>query len=248
MLDRLKNPMNALRSISRAQEVIANNLANINTTGFRKDRLFFHALDDKMSSDKLRQIQPKKIVQLDEGTYEESGNTWDFALAGKGFFQVENNGQYLLTRNGRFQLDQDGYLIDSNGAFVQGNAGRIHLPELLQFEDEYEEVIIDVASDGTIHMNDQVLDKIAVVGVNDPNGLERRGNSYFAAMGTGGIYRDEQTTMSQGFVETGNVNTLEEMTNMMTNLQLFESQQKAFKSTDEILQQITTRLGRFGNS
>lgn len=248
MLDRLKHPMNALRGISRSQEVIANNLANINTVGFRKDRLFFHALDDKMSSNELKQIQPKQIIQLGEGTYEESGNTWDFALAGKGFFQVENNGQYLLTRNGRFQLDQDGYLTDSNGAYVQGNAGRIHLPELLQFEDEYEEVIIDVASDGTIHMNDQVLDRIAVVGVNDPNGLERRGNSYFAAMGTGGIFRDETTTMSQGFVESGNVNTLEEMTQMMTNLQLFESQQKAFKTTDEILQQVTTRLGRFGNS
>lgn len=247
MLDRLRNPMNAMRGISRAQEVIANNLANIDTTGFRKDRLFFHALDQKMSGKQLQSVQPKQIVQLDEGTYTESGNTWDFAINGKGFFQVEHNGQYLLTRNGQFQLDADGYLIDGNGGFVQGNAGRIHLPELLQIEGDYEEVIIDVAKDGTIHMNDQVLDKVAMVGVADPNGLERRGNSYFAAMGTGGVFRDNESVLNQGFIETGNVNTLEEMTNMMANLQLFESQQKAMKTTDEILQQVTTRLGRFGN-
>jgi flagellar basal-body rod protein FlgF/flagellar basal-body rod protein FlgG len=239
--------MNAMRGISRAQEVIANNLANIDTTGFRKDRLFFHALDQKMGGKELRSVQPKQIVQLDEGTYTESGNTWDFAINGKAFFQIEHNGQYLLTRNGQFQLDADGYLIDGNGGFVQGNAGRIHLPELLQIEGDYEEVIIDVAKDGTIHMNDQVLDKVALVGVADPNGLERRGNSYFAAMGTGGVFRDNESVLNQGFVETGNVNTLEEMTNMMANLQLFESQQKAMKTTDEILQQVTTRLGRFGN-
>jgi flagellar basal-body rod protein FlgF/flagellar basal-body rod protein FlgG len=239
--------MNAMRGISRAQEVIANNLANIDTAGFRKDRLFFHALDQKMNGKDIQSVQPKQIVQLDEGTYTDSGNTWDFAINGKGFFQVEHNGQYLLTRNGQFNLDADGYLIDGNGGFVQGNAGRIHLPELLQFEDEYEEVIIDVSKDGTIHMNDLVLDKVAMVGVADPNGLERRGNSYFAAMGTGGVFRDNESVLNQGFVETGNVNTLEEMTSMMANLQLFESQQKAMKTTDEILQQVTTRLGRFGN-
>lgn len=248
MLDRLKPSMNALQSITRAQEVIANNLANINTAGFRRDRLFFHALNDAQDPKQIKQVQPKQILNMREGTFEESGNTWDFALKGNGFFQVEHNGQYLLTRNGRFQVDADGYLIDSQGGYVQGSAGRIHMPELLQIEDEFEEIIIDVDADGTIQLNDRILDKIAVVGVNDPNGLERRGNSYFAAMGTGGIYRDEQSTIAQGFVESGNVDTMEEMTSMMMNLQLFESQQKVMQSTDEILQQVTTRLGRFGNA
>lgn len=247
MLDRLKPSMNALQSISRAQEVIANNLANINTAGFRKDRLFFHALDQKMDTGRLKQVQPKQVINLSEGTYEESGNTWDFAIKGNGFFQVEQNGQFLLTRNGRFQVDADGYLMDTNGGYVQGNAGRIHMPELLQIEDDFEEMVIDVDEDGTIHLNDQILDKIAIVGVNDPNGLERRGSNYFAAMGTGGVFRDPESTINQGFVETGNIDTLQEMTSMMTNLQLFESQQKAMLSTDEILQKVTNNLGRFGS-
>lgn len=246
MIDRLRFSMQSLQMFARAQEVAANNLANMNTPGFKKDKLFYEAFHSQLMGKPVMQADHHQTMNMEPGSLEKTGNTFDFAIEGNGFFQVEHNNQLFLTRNGRFGLDAEGYLRDENGALVQGSGGAIFLPQFYQLaQQENREVIVEVAKDGTIRLNGEIQDKIRLVRVDDVSQLERRTNSYLAPGNGQRVYSDPNSFVNQGFYETGNVNPLEEMVEMTTNLRLFETQQRVMRTHDEILSRVSTDLGRF---
>jgi flagellar basal-body rod protein FlgF/flagellar basal-body rod protein FlgG len=236
--------MRALQMLSRTQEVVANNLANLNTAGFKKDKLFFHALQNKLHGKQINDPQADQILNMQAGEYKQTGNPFDFAIEGEGFFQVEHEGQMMLTRSGRFHLDREGYLRDSNNGFVQGANGRVYIPQFYEFNSRNEEVNIQVAKDGTIRLNDEAVDKIRMVKVDNLQNLERRTNSYLALTNGASPVADTTSTISQGFFETGNINPLEEMSNMVTTMRLFESQQRVMTTSDDLLRKATSSLGK----
>ena len=185
-------------------------------------------------------------INLDQGILEPTGNQFDLAINGDGFFMVEEDGERFLTRDGRFHLSADGNLVNSSGAQVQGDAGPIQLSELLQTKDEHGGAItLEIAKDGTVRVNDSVIDKIQVMKVEDPSDLTRKGNTYFTVENEDLLSDEETGTVMQGYFEKGNVQPLNEMVDMMRSSQMFESQQRAMKTTDEMLSSVTTTLGRF---
>jgi len=238
--------MQAMQMFSRAQEVTANNLANINTPGYKSDKLFQQLLTEQVDGEQVTRTAPMQQVSLEQGQLEPTGNDFDFAIDGQGFFMVEDDGEAQLTRNGRFHLDPDGYLRTGDGANVMGRGGHIHIPESFHAMDNgQQEAQLEVAKDGTIRINDEAFDQLRVVRVEDPSQLERRSAARFAAGNATLLPQDPESKVMQGQFEKGNVQTLHEMTDMMRNMQMFEAQQRAMRSTDEMLSQATNQLGRF---
>jgi len=247
MIDRLKHSMNALQMLARVQEVTANNLANINTPGFKADKLFYRAFSKELHGRPVAGVEAHQTVQMQQGIFESTGNTFDLAIEGEGFFEVEHDGKLFLTRNGRFSVNHEGYLVDDAGAYVQGHGGTIQLPQYTQSQTADQQIDIEITKDGTIQIDDIAQDRIKLVRVDDVQSLERRSNTYFKLPEHASQKQlvDEQSNVLQGFYENGNVEPLAEMVDMTSNMRLFESQQKAMQTTDEILSQVTTRLGRF---
>ena len=246
MIERLYTQMKAMQMLSRAQEVTADNLANINTPGFKGNKLFHRLLTEQVNGKEVTKTVPMQQVDLRQGVLEPTGNAFDIGIDGEGFFEVQEDGKSYLTRDGRFSLNSDGYLVNSRGANVMGISGAIHIPEYFHASGEGSEGMeLEVAKDGTIRLNGEIYDKFSIKRVGDPANLERRGNSYFVADESSAIADDEKSTVMQGYYEKGNINPLNEMVDMMSNMQMFEAQQRAMRTTDEMLTQVTSRLGRF---
>ncbi len=246
MIDRLRHTMRTLQMLMRNQEVTANNLANINTPGFKADRLFFRSFMDEYEGRPVVSPTPHQTIRMEQGAFEATGNPYDFAISGDGFFRVEYEDQSYLTRNGRFNIDNEGFLVDENGAYLQGNSGRVQIPnQVMSSVNDSAELSIEVAKDGTVRVNDKIFDRITLMTVDEVDKLERRTNAYLA-LGEGQEMREAvNAELVQGYYESGNVNPVLEMVDMTKTLQLFESQQKIMQTSDEILSQVTTRLGRF---
>ncbi|MDI6402125.1 flagellar hook basal-body protein [Balneolaceae bacterium ANBcel3] len=246
MIDRLQAHMQAMQVFSRSQEVTANNLANINTPGFKADTLFHRVLNEEVNGEMVSRTVPMQQVSMAQGELETTGNPFDFAIKGNGFFVIQDDGDLNLTRDGRFNLDADGYLRNERGGYVMGQSGVVHVPEFfLSTDPGGGEPRLEVSKDGTIRLNDEVYDQIRVVGVDDLSSLERKGNSYFTTRNIAELFQDEQSTVMQGYFEKGNVQALHEMTDLMRNMQLFEAQQRALRTTDELLSNAANSLGRF---
>lgn len=246
MIDQLKFTMRAMQLFSRTQEITANNLANLNTPGFKKDKLFFHAFNNMVRNESQSEVITDQILNMEPGELQQTGNTFDFGIQGNGFFKVNFEGQEFLSRNGRFHLNEQGFLVDDNGGQVEGSFGPIFIPESRSIgRQENQDIIIEVANDGSIRINDQFVDKIQLFQPDDISNLERKTSSYLGLKEGGQIILDEESSVLQGFFESGNVNPMEEMLAMTTNMRLFESSQRNMRSTDAVMGEITTRLGRF---
>lgn len=246
MIDRFQAQMQAMQMLSKAQEVTADNLANINTPGFKGNKLFHRLMTEQINGRDVTSTVPMQHINLEQGVLEPTGNAFDFGIDGEGFFAVEEDGQSYLTRDGRFHLDSDGYLLNSQGANVIGSGGAIHIPEYFQATGDQEGgTDLEVGKDGTLRLNGEVYDQLKIVGVDDSSSLERKGKNYFSAPASSLVNISEQTSVMQGFYEKGNVEPLQEMVDMMRNSQMFEAQQRAMRTTDETLGQATASLGRF---
>lgn len=246
MIDHLRYTMRAMQLFSRAQEVTANNLANLNTAGFKKDVLFQRGFDEALYEGSAREVEQHQMISMAWGDMEQTGNTFDLGIQGNGFFEVEADGNKFLTRDGHFHLDTKGILRNELGHAVQGLSGNIMVPDsVLTGKLEQQDQKIEIARDGTIRINDILIDQIKMVSVKDTSQLERRTDSYLALKDANAAQIDTTSTINQGFLEKGNVNPMEEMLAMTRNMRLFESAQRNMRSTDEIISEVTTRLGRF---
>lgn len=246
MIDRLYTQMQAMQVLNRSQEMTADNLSNINTPGFKGTKVFYRMFQENVNGKTISKSVPMQQVNLEQGVLEPTGNEFDMGINGDGFFVVEDNGEQFLTRDGRFHLDPDGYLVNSSGAKVMGDSGPVQLAEYMQSNGETGgSTMLEVSKDGTIRLNNKAMDRLRIVNVEDPGMLNRKGSAYFSVMDEDMLSEDNTGMVMQGYYEKGNVQPLTEMVDMMRNMQAFESQQRALKTTDEMLSQVTTRLGRF---
>lgn len=253
MIDRFTVQMQAMQMLSKAQDVTADNLANINTPGFKGSSIFYRLFQEEVDDEMIASTRAMQMINLEQGVLEPTGNQFDFGISGEGFFVVDEEGndgqdnQTYLTRDGRFQIDSDGYLVNSSGARVQGHAGEIRIQSYFQSSgQDGHEPVLEVAKDGTIRVDGRAHDRIQIVNVSDPEKLERKGNAYFSINEDFIQYEEGNVgTLMQGYYEKGNVDPMKEMVGMMKTMQMFESQQRAIQSSDEILSQAINRLGRF---
>ncbi|RMD50500.1 MAG: flagellar hook-basal body protein [Ignavibacteria bacterium] len=222
---------NRMRFSEKRLEVMANNLANLNTVGYKRDITFTKVLMDK------QKVTLDRKTEYDQGDFVNTGNKLDVAINGDAFFMVTDGDQTYLTKNGKFNLTNDGYLVDSDGFKVLGRGGEITINEHV-----YEkEKLINISKDGEIKLGSTFVDKLRVVEVDDKEKLLKVGGSRF--MLNDGDFKEadeDNFEILQGYLEESNVNPVIEMEQMITISKSFESIQKIIRNYDEILNQANT--------
>ncbi len=239
MLLRLRNAAASMAELAQRQDRVANNLANANTTGYLRDRAFSTALSERLDTEGSPQSTRVAGQYADTagGSLVETGNVLDLALEGDGFFAVRGaDGRTRYTRAGEFVLDAEGTVRSPQGhALLRDDGAPLTVPP------SGGEIAITTA--GEVRVAGAAVGRLQIVSVDDPSQLVRLDAASFDA--TGLAVRPGEARVRQGFLESSNVDAVGEMVELMSNVRLFESQQKALRTTDDILSAVTRDLGTF---
>lgn len=205
-------------------DVIANNMANAGTSGFKKDTLSFDEL-----------LNVHQEIDMSQGNIRHTGNSLDLAISGKGLFKVDTPDGVRYTRNGRFYVNGAGQLATSDGAPVLGDGGPIAI--------DGKEVSVD--DTGRISVDGEVVGTLSIVSFPDPEKLQKQGLSYYIYNGAEAEgARPPQTAVRQGYVEESNVAVTDEVIKMVETLRIFESYQKVLQTFDEVDAQAINQIGK----
>jgi flagellar basal-body rod protein FlgF len=232
-----------LQSRMEALDMVANNLANTTTGGFKLDREFyslFTAAENggDETSTKLPLIQ-KQWTDFSQGVLAPTGNPLDVALSGKGFFAANGPAGPLYTRNGSFQLSATGQLTTSEGYAVRDKNGQ---PIQTQSQDP-----LEITPDGSITQDGQAIGQLQVVNFQDPSTLQKMGNSYFLPSDPKNLpTAAADTTVVQGKTENSNVAPAESAVRLVALMRQFEMLQKAITITSDMNKQALTEVARVG--
>lgn len=214
---------------------ISNNLANVNTTGYKKEDITFWEMMFKAADNKPRVGKAMKIItDHKQGPAIQTGNNLDFAINGQGFFKVQTPQGIRYTRNGNFTINNTGQLSTADGNLVIGDGGPISLTD-----DK-----ISVSHDGQISANGQIINKFSLVNFSDLNSLEKEGNNLFR-LKPGSAKEQAATSINiqQGSLEGSNVNIIQGMTEMIDLQRSYQTQQKAIQTMDDLDHQAISRVG-----
>ena len=227
----------------RQLEINANNLANINTIGYKKDNVFFrHLIDSLQGKDSLngeREFANGEIAtDFSCGPLQETGNLLDLAISDEGFFVIQTPQGNVYTRNGNFTLDPEGRLITQDGFLVMGSGGEIQLAGNN----------INIAENGSIIVDGEAVDKIRIVHFDDYSRLIKIGGACFSdEEGEAAIeVAPEKIQLRQGYLEGSNVTGIEEIVQMIELYRQFELGQKAIATQDSTLEKLVNDAGRLG--
>ncbi len=224
----------------KRMQMITNNLANVGTTGFKKDVPVFEGMvpttdvfamplagtqDTSTTFGTLR----GSITDLTPGAIRTTGEPLDVAIEGEGFFAVETPQGTRYTRNGQFSLNAEG-LLSMGGHPVQGAGGPISLPEGAVIIDTNGTILVRGIEPGAAPVE---IDLLTVYGFADPQSLKKVGGNLFEAA-SGAATPVEGGRLLQGALEASNVNPVEEMVAMIEVMRLYEAAQKAIQTADEI--------------
>lgn len=241
--------------------VVSNNLANVNTTGFKRDRAVF----EDLLYQTLRQVgaQSSQDTQLptglhlgtgtrvvsteklySQGSLTHTGNALDLSIEGRGFFQILlPDGSTAYTRDGSFKLDSQGNVVNAAGYALQ--------PPLSIPSDT---VAITIGSDGTVSVSQQgqsqpqQIGTLQIVDFINQAGLQARGGNLLLESAASGAPQvgnpglNGLGTLNQGTLEASNVNVVEELVNMIEVQRAYEMNSKAVSTTDQMLRYLTTNL------
>ncbi|WP_339805486.1 flagellar basal-body rod protein FlgG [uncultured Marinobacter sp.] len=241
---------------------ISNNLANVNTTGFKRDRAVFQDLlyqinrqpgglntENSELPSGLQLGTGVRVVgtakQFTQGNLQITEQPLDMAVNGRGFFQVlMPDGQVNYTRDGQFQLNSDGDVVNPEGYPLEPN---INVPE--------NATSITIGKDGTVsavvenQANPVNLGNINLVDFINPQGLQAMGNNLFRETAASGDPQEGEPgiaglgTIEQGSIESSNVEVVEELVNMITTQRAYEMNSKVVSTTDQMLQFISQNIG-----
>jgi flagellar basal-body rod protein FlgG len=239
-------------------DVISNNLANVSTNGFKRSRAVFEDLlyqnirQPGAQSSQLTQIpsglqigtgvRPIAAERIHtQGNLQQTGNQLDVAIQGAGFFQVLlPDGTTGYTRDGSFQTDNQGQMVTSNGFPVQPS---ITIPANATSVTIGQDGVVSVTQPGTATAVQ--VGSIQLATFINPAGLESMGQNLYQETGSSGAPlanvpgTNGTGTVSQGFVETSNVNVVEELVNMIQTQRAYEMNSKAVTASDQMLQKLT---------
>lgn len=209
-------------------EIVANNLANLNTTGYKRQVPFSEILSQAGN------VQVQQMTDYREGNMYQTSNPLDLAISGNAFFVVQTQGGPVLTRNGNFQISNDGYLVDQAGNKVMGRNGSINL-NTLQLNKKNS---ITISSSGEIKMGDVVVDKLMVANLNDPQQANRTTGVDFSVENSGfRIAPENEYQIKQGYLEESNVNPIKEMEAMIQINSEYNSSSKMITYLDKSLEE-----------
>jgi len=218
-------------------DIIANNLANANTAGFKADRVFLIGLiDTELSAESTDTLDMAvtAVTEFRQGALYETENDLDLALEGDGFFAVETVDGTAYTRNGTLRLDAEGWLVNSEGMPILGWGGPIEIAGNRAV----------VSENGEVWVDGEVVDSLMIMDFPRPYDLKKLGNSLFVPVDPmeEGV-EAEHVRVRQGFLEGSNVRPIEEMVDMLTVYRTYEAAQSTIKYQDETLSKAVNEVG-----
>lgn len=224
--------------LQRELQTIANNIANISTTGFRKEGVVFseyiHAMDDGGPSLSMASANVRATSET-QGPLTQTGGSFDFAIEGSGFFLLETTQGEQLTRAGAFTPNADGELVATDGSALLDNGGaRIFIPP--------DAKSVSLSSDGTLSADGTPLTQIGLYQPVNPSETSRRDGVRFSV--TSGVEPVEDSVLLQGFLENSNVNAITEIARMIEVQHAYELGQTFLEKEDERIRGVMQTLGR----
>ncbi len=256
MLKGLYTAHTGLVNEQNRMDVLTNNLANASTVGYKKEGATSQAFDDILSY-KIKDTSEspntaKRLGTLNmgvkigenytdysQGSFRVTGNTYDLALAGDGFFTVqftnkdgETSTKY--TRDGSFTLDKNGYLVTADGDYVMGKNGRIKLDTLKE---------ATISNDGVITQDGVQVATLRITDFEDYDYLEKYGENYYQPV-DGAKVKDADVQVKSGYLEMSNVQVVSEMVNLISITRAYESNQKIVQTYDDTMDIAVNRIGK----
>lgn len=239
-------------------EILANNLANVNTVGFKKEmncsEAFYlaeteptkigQAADGRDSQGPAFWTRLKSQTDFSAGPLQETGNRFDLAIIGRGFFTVQTPHGIQYTRRGDFTLNRDGILVTQQGYPVMGEGGEVTVESNANPYDKNGHKF-SVGDDGAVSVDGKQIDKLRIVDFEKPHLLEKVGHSFFK---TGKIHVTESLPenfrVEQGSLELSNVNALQMMVELIEVVRGYESYQKVIRSIDDVNAKVINEVGQ----
>lgn len=232
-------------------DVLCNNLINVDTTAYKADTLVSNRFQDlliRRTNDPQSRAFGRAVGPLSTGTHiervhtsfaqgspDQTGRSLDLALDGEGFFVVATPQGLRYTRDGSFAVNAAGYLVTSEGHYVQGENGRIQVGG--------DDFTVDV-SGNIANAAEEPLARLRIVSFNNLTGLRKEGNNLFSNVSAGQERRPEQTRVIQGSLEGSNVNIAAEMTRLLTVSRAYQTNQRVFGMVDASLEKTVNEVGR----
>ena len=246
-------------------DMIANNLANASTTGFKRDdmairefepmllrRINDHSADTEVTSFKGFRIDGNRAPRVGtlglgsavdeiatdhlQGAMQTTGNTYDFAISGEGYFVIDTPQGARYTRDGSFYRAANGQLQNVRGQAVLSAQGRpITIPQ--------EAVSVSVASDGRIYADGRQIAQMGFVQFDAPNAVVKQGDNLYRAQ-EGARPTQATGVIEQGMLEASNTSVVTEMVELINNYRVYEAGSRAVQSQDAILDKAVNDVGR----
>jgi flagellar basal-body rod protein FlgG len=237
-------------------DTIANNIANVNTSSFKKDQQTFQeyvtanekppdiiqvprvpasieSFYDMQGGDRGYVDSAGTYTDFSQGALQATGNMLDVALEGEGFFEVLTPQGVRLTRDGAFKVDSEGRLVTKQGyPVLQAGVGQNAEQRLIQVPDRN----VTVSYSGEVYSGGNLVAPLSVVTVNERDALQKVGASQYTLKSNyaQALQAPDSIQVRQGFLEKSNVNIVDEMTNMISATRAFESTQKAIRAFDQM--------------
>jgi flagellar basal-body rod protein FlgF len=232
-------------------DTLASNLANVNTVGFKANRLSYQTFPEMMLN-KLENNEKTAIGSLVNGSkiygsyvnfapggMQQTGNPLDMAIHGDGFFHVKtSDGKSLYTRAGNFTVDNSGNLITPSGEMVQGKSGNIHL--------NMADGPFTISSNGSISAKGQNVDQVVLTHFQNNQTLEKLSDNLYQTTAATQESTETPTSMiQQGALEQSNVNPISELVNNIQGMRLYEALQKNIHMHNDALGKTVNDVGRY---
>lgn len=241
-------------------DTMTNNLANVNTVGYKKEGATSQAFSDVLAyrikdvttpgyTEKLGIMNlgvkiGENYTDWSQGSFRQTENTYDLALSGNGFFNIEftdksGNTSTMYTRDGGFTVNKDGYLVNDNGDYVLGvtDGGA---QERIRLSPTAETTIDEF---GNIYQDDTTVARIMITDFADYNYLAKYGENYYQAI-EGAELTDADAQVHSGYLEQSNVETVQEMVNMISIQRNYEANQKVITTYDKSLDITVNQIGK----
>jgi len=229
----------------RSMEVIANNIANASTPGYKRESAKFEEFVTKVApSEGQTGQQSVSFVKdggisrdLSQGNIEKTGAPFDFAINGSGYFVVQTPAGMRYTRDGHFTLDANGQVVNSDGHPLQGDAGAITVTP--------DDGNVQVAQDGTISGKSGQIGKLQVVDFADGKALNKQGaNLYSTSQAPTPVVN---VSVGQGMLEASNVQPVLEISHMIEVMRAYQATASLNQSQEDLTRQAIDKLGAMPN-
>lgn len=220
---------------TRRLDQVANNLANVDTAGYKREDLTFWEMMYQAGTHSERVGKAiHDVTNLDQGSLEQTNNPLDLAVQGNGYFKVETPNGERLTRAGQFLVNDQQVLVNQQGYPVLAGGG----PLTIDGND------VSIAKDGSVSVDGRLVGILDVVTAADLGNLQKVGGNLFEIINGGDEEPATQISVHQGYLEKSNVSTMREMTAMIDLQRAYQTQQKIINTIDDMDSKAISRVGK----